>query len=96
MKPYFLIFLLFPILTFSQSKKELEDQLKETKSKLDSFQVLFYQQQSQYQQKILNLEATIEKIKFIIDNNILSLIIATTVGFAISNVMKSFFNTVTS
>jgi len=72
MKPYFLIFLLFPILTFSQSKKELEDQLKETKSKLDSFQVLFYQQQSQYQQKILNLEATIDKIKFIIDNNIKS------------------------
>lgn len=72
MKPYFLIFLLLPILTFSQSKKELEDQLKETKSKLDSFQVLYYQQQSQYQQKILNLEATIDKIKFIIDNNVKS------------------------
>lgn len=28
--------------------------------------------------------------QFIIDNNILSLIIATTIGFAISNVMKSF------
>ena len=72
MKPYFLIFILLPILTFSQSKKELEDQLKETKSKLDSFQVLYYQQQSQYQQKILNLEATIDKIKFLIDNNIKS------------------------
>lgn len=65
--------LLFSILisltSFSQSKKVLEDELKATKSKLDSFQVLYYQQQAQYQQKITSLEATIDKIKFLIDNN---------------------------
>jgi hypothetical protein len=72
MKPYFLIIVLFPILAFSQSKKELEDELKETKRKLDSLQVLYYQQQSEYKQKIINLEATIDKIKFLIDNNVKS------------------------
>lgn len=69
MKPIMLIFLLLPILSFSQSKKELEDELKTTKSKLDSLQVKYYQQQVQYQQKIISLEATIDKIKFLIDNN---------------------------
>jgi colicin import membrane protein len=72
MKRILLILLLLPILSFSQSKKELEDELKTTKAKLDSFQVLFYQQQSQYQQKITSLEATIDKIKFLIDNNVKS------------------------
>jgi hypothetical protein len=72
MKRIILILLLLPILSFSQSKKELEDELKATKAKLDSFQVLFYQQQSQYQQKITSLEATIDKIKFLIDNNVKS------------------------
>lgn len=64
--------LLSPLFSFSQSKKELEDELKATKAKLDSFQVLFYQQQVQYQQKITSLEATIDKIKFLIDNNVKS------------------------
>jgi hypothetical protein len=72
MKRILLILLLLPILSFSQSKKELEDELKATKSKLDSFQVLYYQQQAQYQQKITSLEATIDKIKFLIDNNVKS------------------------
>jgi hypothetical protein len=72
MKRIILILLLSPILSFSQSKKELEDELKATKAKLDSFQVLFYQQQAQYQQKITSLEATIDKIKFLIDNNVKS------------------------
>jgi len=72
MKRIILILLLLPILSFSQSKKELEDELKATKAKLDSFQVLFYQQQAQYQQKITSLEATIDKIKFLIDNNVKS------------------------
>jgi hypothetical protein len=69
MKRIILILLLLPILSFSQSKKEIEDELKATKNKLDSFQVLYYQQQAQYQQKIISLEATIDKIKFLIDNN---------------------------
>lgn len=72
MKRIILILLLLPVLSFSQSKKELEDELKATKSKLDSFQVLYYQQQAQYQQKIISLEATIDKIKFLIDNNVKS------------------------
>jgi hypothetical protein len=69
MRSIILFFVLLPILSFSQSKKELEDELKATKTKLDSFQVLYYQQQAQYQQKITSLEATIDKIKFLIDNN---------------------------
>jgi len=72
MKRIILILLLLPILSFSQSKKELEDELKATKSKLDSFQVLYYQQQAQYQQRITSLEATIDKIKFLLDNNVKS------------------------
>lgn len=32
--------------------------------------MLYYQQQSQYQQRISSLEATIDKIKFVLDNNI--------------------------
>ena len=70
MKRIILILLLLPILSFSQSKKELEDELNLKKSKLDSFQVLYYQQQAQYQQKIIRLEAIIDKIKFVIDNNV--------------------------
>jgi len=69
MKSTLLIFILLPILSLSQSKKEIEDELKATKRKLDSFQVLYYQQQTHYQQKIISLEATIDKIKFLIDNN---------------------------
>ncbi len=72
MKKIVLILLLSPLIAFSQTKKELEEELKATKSKLDSFQVLFYQQQAQYQQKIISLEATIDKIKFLIDNNVKS------------------------
>ncbi len=73
MKYRITVFLLFSILisltSHSQSKKELEEELKATKSKLDSIQMLYYQQQTQYQLKISNLEATIDKIKFVIDNN---------------------------
>lgn len=72
MKRIILILLLLPILSFSQSKKELEDELKATKAKLDSMQVLYYQQQAQYQQRITSLEATIDKIKFLLDNNVKS------------------------
>ena len=63
---------LLSLTSFSQSKKELEDELKSTKAKLDSFKVLYYQQQAQYQQKITSLEATIDKIKFLLDNNVKS------------------------
>jgi colicin import membrane protein len=72
LKKIILILLLFTLFSFSQTKKELEDELKAAKAKLDSMQVLFYQQQVQYQQKITNLEATIDKIKFLIDNNVKS------------------------
>ena len=54
--------------TFSQSKKELESELKSTKAKLDSFQILYFQQQSQYQQKIVYLESIIDKVKFVLGN----------------------------
>ena len=54
--------------TFSQSKKELESELKSTKAKLDSFQTLYFQQQSQYQQKIVYLESIIDKVKFVLGN----------------------------
>ena len=53
---------------FAQSKKELEAELKSTKSKLDSFQILYYQQQTQYQQKIIYLESIIDKVKFVLGN----------------------------
>jgi hypothetical protein len=72
MKKFLLIIILFPLLSFSQSKKEIETELRATKIKLDSIQMLFYQQQAQYQQRINSLEATIDKIKFVIDNNIKS------------------------
>ena len=55
---------------FSQSKKELEAELKTTKAKLDSFQTLYFQQQSQYQQKIVYLESIIDKVKFVLGNTI--------------------------
>ena len=54
--------------TFSQSKKELESELKSTKAKLDSFQILYFQKQSQYQQKIVYLESIIDKVKFVLGN----------------------------
>ena len=60
---------LISLTSFSQSKKDLEGELKATKSKLDSIQMLYYQQQTQYQQRISSLESTIDKIKFVIDNN---------------------------
>jgi len=67
---FILLFLtLISLTSYSQSKKELEEELKATKSKLDSIQMLYYQQQTQYQQRISSLEATIDKIKFLIDNN---------------------------
>ena len=55
---------------FSQSKKDLELELKSTKAKLDSFQTLYFQQQSQYQQKIIYLESIIDKVKFVLGNTI--------------------------
>ena len=55
---------------FSQSKKDLELELKSTKAKLDSFQTLYFQQQSQYQQKIIYLESIIDKVKFVLGNTV--------------------------
>lgn len=55
---------------FSQTKKDLEFELKLTKAKLDSFQTLYFQQQSQYQQKIVYLESIIDKVKFVLGNTI--------------------------
>lgn len=71
MKKYYilLIFLGTATIAFSQSKKELELELKSTKAKLDSFQILYFQQQSQYQQKIVYLESIIDKVKFVLANN---------------------------
>ena len=69
----FLLFL-FTIVFFStassQSKKDLELELKSTKAKLDSFQTLYFQQQSQYQQKIVYLESIIDKVKFVLGNTV--------------------------
>lgn len=56
--------------TYSQSKKDLELDLKLTKAKLDSFQTLYFQQQSQYQQKIVYLESIIDKVKFVLGNTV--------------------------
>jgi hypothetical protein len=64
----FLIFLTLASASFSQTKKELEFELKSTKAKLDSFQTLYFQQQSQYQQKIVYLESIIDKVKFVLAN----------------------------
>ena len=64
-----LILLLISTTVYSQSKKELEFELKNTKAKLDSVQTLFFQQQLIYQQKILQLESVIEKIKIVLNNN---------------------------
>jgi hypothetical protein len=71
MKKYYilLIFLGTATISFSQSKKELELELKSTKAKLDSFQILYFQQQSQYQQKIVYLESIIDKVKFVLADN---------------------------
>ena len=68
MKKYsiLLIFLATSTIAFSQSKKELELELKSTKVKLDSFQILYFQQQSQYQQKIVYLESIIDKVKLLV------------------------------
>ena len=65
---FFLISLFVSTTVFSQSKKELEYELKSTKAKLDSFQILYFQQQSQYQQKIVYLESIIDKVKFVLGN----------------------------
>ena len=65
---FFLISLFVSTTVFSQSKKELEYELKSTKAKLDSFQTLYFQQQSQYQQKIVYLESIIDKVKFVLGN----------------------------
>ena len=54
----------------SQSKKDLELELKLTKAKLDSFQTLYFQQQSQNQQKIVYLESIIDKVKFVLGNTV--------------------------
>jgi len=72
MKKYILLIcaLVLSTTAFSQSKKELEAELKSTKAKLDSFQFLYFQQQSQYQQKIVYLESVIDKVKFVLGNNI--------------------------
>jgi colicin import membrane protein len=72
MKKFF--FFLCTIVIFStassQSKKELELEVKLTKAKLDSFQALYFQQQSQYQQKIVYLESIIDKVKFVLGNTV--------------------------
>jgi hypothetical protein len=72
MKKFF--FFLCTIVIFStassQSKKDLELELKLTKAKLDSFQTLYFQQQSQYQQKIVYLESIIDKVKFVLGNTV--------------------------
>lgn len=70
MKRLILVLLLTPFLGISQTKKDVELELKSTKSKLDSIQVLYYQQQAQYQQRIVSLEATIDKIRFLIESNL--------------------------
>jgi hypothetical protein len=56
----FFSFLFINSVSYSQSKKELEFELKLTKAKLDSIQNLYFQQQSQYQQKIVYLESIID------------------------------------
>jgi hypothetical protein len=66
---YISIFI-FSITSYSQSKKELEVELKTVKIRFDSLQSLFYQQQSTYQQKITYLESVIDKAKFILGNSI--------------------------
>ena len=70
MKKFLVLVILMPIVAFTQSKKELEDDLKSTKAKLDSFQTLYFQQQSQYQQKIVYLESIIDKVRFVLGNTI--------------------------
>ena len=72
MKKYILTILALILITnaFTQSKKELEAEIKSTKAKLDSFQTLYFQQQSQYQQKIVYLESIIDKVKFVLGNTI--------------------------
>jgi colicin import membrane protein len=69
-----IIFFLCTIVIFntasSQSKKDLELELKLTKAKLDSFQTMYFQQQSQYQQKIVYLESIIDKVKFVFGNTV--------------------------
>lgn len=67
---FFLISLFVSTTVFSQSKNELESELKSTKAKLDSFQILYFQRQSQYQQKIVYLESIIDKVKFVLGNTI--------------------------
>ena len=72
MKKVLFIFISFFCFTtvFSQPKKDIELELKLTKAKLDSFQTLYFQQQSQYQQKIVYLESIIDKVKFVLGNTI--------------------------
>jgi hypothetical protein len=72
MKKCILLILTLTLLSnaFSQSKKELEDDLKSTKAKLDSFQTLYFQQQSQYQQKIVYLESIIDKVRFVLGSTL--------------------------
>ena len=69
-----ILFFLCAIIIFSnalsQSKKDLELDLKLTKAKLDSFQTLYFQQQSIYQQKIVYLESIIDKVKFVLGNTV--------------------------
>ena len=66
----FFSFLFINSVSYSQSKKELEFELKLTKAKLDSIQNLYFQQQSQYQQKIIYLESIIDKVNFVLGNTI--------------------------
>jgi colicin import membrane protein len=70
MKKLFFFLCTFLIFTnaISQTKKDIELELKLTKSKLDSFQTLYFQQQSQYQQKIVYLESIIDKVRFVLGN----------------------------
>ena len=72
MKKWLFFLCTFLIFTsaISQTKKDIELELKLTKAKLDSFQTLYFQQQSQYQQKIVYLESIIDKVKFVLSNTI--------------------------
>ena len=67
---FFLCTILIFTNAISQSKKDIEFELKLTKAKLDSFQTLYFQQQSQYQQKIIYLESIIDKVKFVLGNTV--------------------------
>ena len=77
---YKFIFILFLITktVSAQSKKDIQEELKFTKAKLDSFQTLYFQQQILLQQKVSQLESIIDKAKFVLNYNIIQPQIITT------------------